>query len=39
MRLAAMMVGATLALGACATDAGHARREKLALYRAHAGRR
>ncbi len=37
MRLAAMMVGAALALGACATDAGLRDEQKLALYRTHAG--
>ncbi len=37
MRVAAMMVGAALALGACATDAGLRDEQKLALYRAHAG--
>ncbi len=37
MRLAAMIVGAALVLGACATDAGQRDKEKLALYRSHAG--
>jgi hypothetical protein len=32
-----MIAGATLALGACATDAGLRDAEKLAIYRAHAG--
>ena len=37
MRVAAMIVGAALALGGCATDAGLRDEQKLALYRTHAG--
>ncbi len=37
MRVAAMVVGAAMALGACATDAGLRDEQKLALYRANAG--
>jgi Family of unknown function (DUF6491) len=35
--MAGMMAGATLALGACASDVGLRDAQKLAIYRAHAG--
>ncbi|MEP6634015.1 MAG: DUF6491 family protein [Luteimonas sp.] len=37
MKVAAMMLGAMLALGACASNGGLRDAEKLAIYRAHAG--